>query len=421
MNMNGWDTVFVASIDAINASLARATAKLIQKFRFAQQGFSVSGSFGTWSIVEGGSGELLMLQIQISSGSMQMAADAPSINLSGLSAQLLVSLQLLPSKTTAGGQSLLFDFKAVGPANQGGTGVVSPHDIVGGTNLTLVQKAALGNAIASALVQHASDISFVFASLNPTQAGGVPWMQPTYSRYAYLAPAGTLASLAILSVTSNRDVTVLPLLVDPTILQGKGNAGLAISPALFLQNVLAPTLLASFKASGTLMVNVAGVLVNSGQLALPELSRSGEDYHPHIDSLTAAVSDNQVQVALNGSCDMHMGVSMTFNASSNLGVAIDAQGKALSFSNIGTPTFHNDVDIPWYDHLFDIISPAAEIILQVTVAAISSQLGGGISDITSAENFVQNASTMVTWAGGGGFQAQSGSLAGAFCMRGSLS
>jgi hypothetical protein len=340
-----------------------------------------------------------------------------------MAALLLVNLQILPSPATPASQSLVFNFKQVGPvaSSSSGVGVVTPHDILNSGNLTLVQKAALGSAVANVLVENAGQVSFVFATVNPTQASAVGWMHPVASRYAYLAPAGVPASLAILSVTSARDTSPLPLLMDPAILLGTGNAGLAVSPALFLQNVMGPALLASLKASGSMDVNGSGVLVNTSTLNLPEIHKAGESYHPQVDSMTATITDTQINVAMNGSCDMHMGVRMTFGATSNLSASLSTGGSSLQLATVGTPTFHKDVSIPWYDHMFDIVGVLPEIILQSCVAAISSELAGGISSSTSADAFVQSAPAIVSWANGGGFKVQTASLASSLCLRGVLS
>jgi hypothetical protein len=414
--LNGWDTVFVADADALNASLERSTSQLQQPFSFSEQGFSTSGTFGTWSIVPGGSGPLLMLQIDIASGTMRMSADGPSIDLSGMGVQLLVNLQLLPSPDAPSSQSLVFDFEQVGTA--GGPGVVTPHDVVNSWSLSTLEKAALGNAVANTLVQHADEVSFVFATINPTQSSAISWIDPVASKYAYVAPAGLPPALTILSVVTQRDISGLPLLVDPSILQGVGNAGLAIEPGLFLEKVMGPALLQNLGTSGTLVLNLSGVLVNTGRLSLPRIDRASESYYPTIKSLTASITDNQVNVAMDGGCDMHMGVSMTFSAKSSLGVALASDGMSLQFSTVGQPTFHKDVDIPWYDHLFDVVGGLAEAILQICVAAISSELAGGISDVTSSQALVQTAPAIIDWADVGGFTAQSASLATALCLRG---
>lgn len=419
MNLNGWDIVYVADADVINNALARNTANLSQKFAWSDGGFSASGIFGTWSIVPGGSQDLLMLQIQISSGSMVLTAGGAPIDVGGMAAQLLVNLQLLPSPTQPAAQALMFQLSGVPP--QTGAGVVSPHDIVNAGALTLVQKAALGNAIANSLVENAGEISFVFATLSPAAASNVPWLTPVASRYAYLSPAGLPTAIAILSVVTQRDTSSLPLNVDPAILQGGGNAGLAISPDLFLANVMGPALLQSLQTSGTLAFDGSGTLRNTGTLQLPEIDKAGESYYPQIDSLAVTITDTETNVAINGSCDMHMGVSMTFSANSGIGVALAADDASLQLTTVGTPTFHKDVDIPWYDHLFDIFGGIAEAILQICVAAISDELGSGISDITSADALVQTAPAVVTWADTGGFQPQSATLATAFCLRGNLS
>ncbi|TIN49193.1 MAG: hypothetical protein E5Y32_02385 [Mesorhizobium sp.] len=419
MILNGWDTVFVAKTDAINVALARATNQLTQSFSFSANDFQSSGTFGTWSIIPGGSGTLLMLQIEILAGSMQMSPAAPVLDLLGMKALLLVNLRLLPDARRPGPKTLVFDFETVGQTSV--TGAVVPHDILEANSLTDIQKAALGVAIASALVAHASDVAFVFASISPTSETDLSWMNPIASRYAYLTPHGMAPALAILSVTTDRDVSALPALVDPTILLGSGDAGLAIAPGLFLQNVVAPALIQALNTSGRLVLGPSGQLTNTTRLLLPKVNRAGESYYPCISSLSVAISDAQINLNMRGSCDMHLGVEMNFQASSVLGVALAPNRDSLTLSQVGTPTFHKDVSIPWYDHLFDVFLALSELILRICVVAISSELGSGISSATSSQSLIKNTSKMVSWGDSGGFKVQSASLANSLCLRGTLS
>lgn len=418
MDMNGWDTIYVAATDRLNAALHASTHKLVQSFSFEQDGFSASGTFGDWSLVPGGSQTLLLLQIDVSTGTMTMAAGGQPIDVAGAGVQLLVNLKLLPAPAGSSDQHLVFDLGSVGATQ--GAGVVTPHDVVGLPSLTQVQKAALANAVAQDLVAHADEVSFVLASVNPLAASGVPWLTPVHSGYAYVAPAGSPPALAILSVVSDRDISGLPLTVDPGVLQGPGNCGLAIQPAFVLADVVGPALLAAMQTSGTLTVDGSGVLRNTSPLSLPAVSHASETYNPRIDALAVSVTDSLVNVSINGSCDLHMGVGMTFGSSSSLTVSLSSDRASLEFAVAGTPTFHKDVSIPWYDHLFDIFGGLAEIILQVCVAAISSEVAGDIATGTSAQELVKSAPTIVSWADAGGFSVESATLATALCLRGTL-
>jgi hypothetical protein len=422
MNMNGWDTVFVVAIDQINSALKNSTSKLVQTFSFSEQGFTTSGNFGVWSIAEGGSGTDLMLQIDISKGSMTMSDGGTSIDISGMSALMLVNLKLLPDKTS--GQTLQFDFQYVDTSNSNtdsspAAGMVSPHDIIDNGVLSLVQKAALENAIANVLVQNASAVSFVFATINPTVASDVQWLKAEESHYCYLAPSGSAPVLAILSVTTKRDTSNLELGVDPSLLTGSGNAGLAISSGLFLENVIGPALIKSLGTTGSLAL-AGTVLQNTGTLHLPKIEKSGESYEPEVKSLKVTIADTEIKVACSGSCDMHMNIKMTFKSNSTLGVSLDSKNQALQLGVVGKTTFHKSVKIPWYDHLLDAVTVVAEAVLQICVTAISSQLASGISSLTSSNHLVRDAPSLVSWAGASGFNAQEASLATSFYMRGTL-
>jgi hypothetical protein len=71
METNGWDTVFVAPVDRINAGLAASTAALVQDFSFSDPDYTISGKFGIWSITPFGSGKPINLRIMISAGTMR--------------------------------------------------------------------------------------------------------------------------------------------------------------------------------------------------------------------------------------------------------------------------------------------------------------------------------------------------------------
>lgn len=418
MNLNGWDTIYVARTDPLNAALRAHTQSLVQSLSFEQNGFSASGTLGGWSMVPGGSQSLLLLQVEILVGTMTMAAGGQPIDVGGAGVQLLVNLRLLPPPAGSSDQQLVFDLGSVGATP--GPGVVTPHDVVGLPSLNQVQKAALADAVAQDLVAHAGEVSFVLATVNPLSATGVPWLTPVRSSYAYVAPVGSPPALAILSVVSDRDISELPLTVDPGVLQGPGNCGLAIDPALVLAHVVGPALLTGMQASGRLSVDGSGVLRNSNPLSLPAVNHAGETYSPRVDSLAVNVTDSLLNVSIDGSCDLHMGVEMTFGSASSLTLSLSSDLASLELGVVGTPTFHKAVQIPWYDHLFDICGGLAEFILQVCVAAISSEVAGNIATGTSAQELVKSAPTIVSWADADGFSVESATLATALCLRGTL-
>ncbi|PXF45068.1 hypothetical protein BWQ96_05170 [Gracilariopsis chorda] len=417
MHLNGWDTVIVSDLHPLNAALKASTEKLLSSFSASQNDFRASGKFGAWSLVVGATGDNVMLETPITSGEMQMNDESEPIDISGTRPQSVVTLHLVPSSTNNALKELKFNFKDV--SSDAGKGAVYPHDVLDSGCLTFIQKAALGNAVAKAFVNNADDISFVFASINPLNNSKLAWLEPKTSRYSFLNPSGAPPALAIFSTTSVRDVSKLSTLVGPKLLSGAGDAGLAISEDLFLQYILAPVLLHGLGASGDLKVQNSA-LVNTGSLSLPKVEKAGESYHPKIEHLSAVVTDTQITVTISGSCDMHLGIHMDFKASSDLKVSLSADGKALQFDSIGTPTFHKDVHIPWYDHLFDIVAAVSEIILQVTVSAISKGISGSVSSKVVGDDIVKYAPSIVSWAGKDAFGMRDVFLADSLCCRGIL-
>src|ERR1700739_1933064 len=115
MNLLGWDTVFVGSIDTVNQALAGAGNGVIQTFTFAEDGVGASGAFGAWSIVPGGSGQLLALCFPITSGQFTPAPGAPAIDLPGISVVLQVPLRWLERQDGKASRELVFDLREVAP------------------------------------------------------------------------------------------------------------------------------------------------------------------------------------------------------------------------------------------------------------------------------------------------------------------
>lgn len=418
MNTYGWDTVFVADIATINAALSKSTAQLVETFEFNSQGFEVNGEFGDWSIVPGGSGNLLLLQLDITSG--ELTSGTKTAKLAGLGVIVKISLELLPSPSGEG-SVLAFDFKQVGAEGGGGAGVVSPHGISDPNNvLTPLMASALQQAVAQTLVQNASKISFVFATVNPTAASAAPWLRPTATAYLYEQLEGTTTDvLALLNMTANRGDAGLQQRIDPSVLAGTGNAAIGLSTELFMANVFRPALAQSLDTSPSkFQVAATGVLTSIGSIAMKTVSAAGESYHPNLTKVVATVQDTLISIEVNGGVSMGMNISMTFRASSRMSVSFS--NGSLKFATYGKPSFSKSVNIPWYDHLFDVFGGVPEIILQATVAAIGSELGDGIASSAAASEIPGVAPKLVSWAGSDGFTPTQAGLATGLYVRGQI-
>src|SRR5262249_41542792 len=156
----GWDTVFVGSIASVNQALARAGNAVIQTFTFAEDGISASGTFGAWSIVPGGSGQLLHLCFPIASGQFTPAPSARAIDLAGIKVVLQVPLRWLDAhaKDT---RELMFDLREVARKDSQDPAKISVVSVSSINQLTPNQRGTIGHAIAQYISARAAQVSFI--------------------------------------------------------------------------------------------------------------------------------------------------------------------------------------------------------------------------------------------------------------------
>lgn len=194
MDLYGWDTGYATTIAEVNKALADPQA-VLRSFAVTEQGMTVQGSFGPWSIVAGGAGELLHLQTAITSGTIT-GGGAPNADLAGLAVLLEINLQFLPSKLPSQ-QDLGFSFKRVGkPGQPSAPGVVTPLRVLDpDKKLSFLQEAVLGAAVAQCLVDKASAISFAFASIGVAPPAATA-KAPTGASFSYSEEGWTLQAVA---------------------------------------------------------------------------------------------------------------------------------------------------------------------------------------------------------------------------------
>lgn len=399
MNLNGWNFVSAIDVKQVNAALQAQRATLIQSFSITTP-LIMSGHYADWTIVPGGSGKHLFMEIGIADGTLQTGSG--SVSLAGVVIALDIRLDLLDA---GGAQHLSFDLSTV-----------TLRDV---RNLPPGVGEITAGAFADALVQdlcaNADKVSFVLAKITQSSPNTPAWLTPLSPDFAYLQPDGGSAAIAIFARPSSS--TPGDLKLDPQVLGPEG-FGIAISSQLFMHNVFRPALCAALGLPGDLafVEQPNGNLQFNGSVGIKSVSAAGETYHPHITSLGVQLVDDRVNMQFAGNCSMGMDISMTFNGSSSVTLGVAGPG-VLSFSQIGHSSFDKDVDIPWYDHLLDIAGGVAEIILQVTVAAISSELSGGIRDVAGASALLTQAPDVVAWFGGGYAIDQAG-LADALWLHG---
>jgi hypothetical protein len=261
----------------------------------------------------------------------------------------------------------------------------------------------------------------VFALINPADTGKAGWLSPMQSDYAYVQTGAGQGYLAILSVTSARNISQLPRQVDPAIVANLQQAIFVISPGMFMQNVIMPMLPAAYghgTTAQTFTYNpVTGTIANTGNISTDGVKKGAITYDPYIGTLAIAIQAGNLNTAVTGGCDLGLNMSMTFSISCSCPAVFDATSRTLSFLRDPNPQESHDSHIPWYDYAF---GPLADLIIALVVPSIA----GGIADNLTSQlqnlALVNSPPQSVQWAGLGAMQVQNAGLATSFYLVGTL-
>jgi len=422
MDLHGWDTAYATHIGQLNLALA-APGATVRSFEAEEEGWMVRGTLGPWRIVPGGAGILLHLEVPITEGSL-CSSGGPEASLAGVSVLLEINLQVLPSKLP-GEQELGFHFQHRGQpgANApGNTGAVTPLKVLNPAGLSFTQQAVLGAALADSLVRQASAIAFSFASISVVPPGATgSWLTPRSCAYAYCQTDGGEGFLVIYGATDGRNTDALPRQVDPALIAGQAQACFAISPALFLKNVIQPMLPQVYAGTdaATFTFDAAqGTIRSTRAIGVGGIKSGAITYYPQIQSLAITTAGSRLTVRLEGDCDMYMGMSLTFAISSQSESHFDASKATLSLSKDPNPAVSHSSHIPWYDYL---MGPLADIIMAIVVPLVADGIANGLNSAMQGMTFSNAGPQSVRWAGMKAFTIQGGELNTAFRLWGQLS
>ena len=421
MDTGQWDTIYAIHLNQVNAALAKSTGKVPQTFSLSGVDFvpyTVQGQFSRWSVIPGGSGQLIWLQLDIGSGSFMLGTghQAQSAPLAGISIQVEVSLQLIPAQ--AGGSTLQFDFKAVGKPGQAVPGLVTPLKLLDPNKaLNPAMADALPGLMANFLVNNAAAVTYVFASINPANAATVKWLEPVKSDYVYLQSNAGDGYLAILSVTSDRDISSYLRQVDPSLIAPGVQGFFVISTNLFMQFVVLPLLPGAWGNGATAasfsFSPANHTISNTGNLGANGVTQGAITYYPEITSFGMAVNGGNLTTAVSGNCDLKMGMSMDYSISTACPAGYSSATKTLAFRPDPNPGEHHDTHIPWYDYL---MGPLPDIIVAAVIPAIANGIASGLTGQLQNITVLDNPPQAVQWSQQGNMQVATAGLAGALYL-----
>jgi hypothetical protein len=276
-------------------------------------------------------------------------------------------------------------------------------------------------AVAEVLVANGSEVSFVFATVGVAE-GTPPWLTPVRSRYDYSGTVGSGAGyLAILSVTRDVDVSGFDTQIDPALLSAAYPVTFAISPALFMSNVVLPTLPSAFaNTDPTTFQCEGGVITNTRAFPTPGVKKGAITYDPEVTSLVVTSVDDYIQVATSGDCGLDMpNASMSFSVTAQNVLAYDPAANAVTFQPDPNPQTSHSTDIPWYDYiLIGLSGGIALAVFAIVVPMIASEIAGALDSGPSGIGLTQAPPRSVQWQGMQSLTVQDAGLSDLFYLRG---
>lgn len=379
MNLKGWDIISITPLAVLNKALKQSWKGF--DFNHKTSEYEMSGKFGVWTIVPGGSLSHVRISCPITDGVLKF--DGKEFKLGGLTAVFHVmmnffsEIQMTGENAAEDHLSLRFDLRnpqylSDGRARDAGTvgddgGLVEPIDLIGGAS---VYKYAILNGLADCLAASADHVKTVFADV--VLHHDENWFNIRKCRYSFLDSGSPY--MAILAVCTDRDISALPLDVDVDSLDLNGkDSYYAISKEILTKNIGIPCFRAMFPDSGNSYKMENDALVNTADVSMKTISVGAIDYTPRVPrgKAKAQVRGSELHIDIEkGTCDLYAGITMTWQSYNSF--SCEYKDQKLQFVKKTENFFHNE-KIPWYLRFIPL-----SFIVDICVRCISDSLASGI-------------------------------------------
>ena len=380
-DIGSWDTAFAVQVQYVNQAIAAANVSPTQ---FTQTDSTMpatlSGSFGTWQISNGGSGELIEMTIPITT--TQLTYGGNTETLSNLQAIILVNLTYV-AQTNGPGNNLIIK------PNTTNDPTVSVRNVVqAGTNQP-ADPNALKQAIITALLTewfnaNVADFAYVFNTVNLNQQIDTSWswLVPTSVSYAFAAdPGGDLNTsvFAVLCMTENRPVPSSE--VSTGVIPAAAQAGFVISNSLYLRSLVLPGLPGMFvdATAADFFFDTAGVEIrNVADINMTPIEMNGSERETVIPAgefiLTMQGSEIAIEIK-EAKLTFSPGIDIVINYTSYFQLALQPQtgGTQTIIYQASTVPDH---ETPIVDHTVEVSTGV--IIAETVAGVIASGIGAAV-------------------------------------------
>ncbi|MEL7344524.1 MAG: TULIP family P47-like protein [Pseudomonadota bacterium] len=392
MNLDGWDTCSIVSTALVNEALARRAQKTIRTFTYTEDDLEISGAFGPWALVPGGTMKLVHVAMPIASGTIK-GVGAASVDLSGLI--LVAQMRLGLIEAGAGKRNLSFDTTH---GESGGqppivvTQIEDPSGRLGGFNLAMVKEA-----LTQCLSDNAADASFVFASVDARSTATASGLACPANDWAFVDAGAGREYLALLGSLDAKRVDG-PIRIDPGLISPDAPAYFAVSQRLFNARALKPIMEQSFRPRTSFAVKGNSV-ISTKPVGLGKRKVALITVKPILDRVTITPVKGALNVVALAHADLPFKTRLDVTVTIKLAFQHNPRTGAMSFK-AGKPVVKHKVSKS------GIVGHTLGLIVELIVALAKKPILRSLRQIANGMQAVANpASKPVVWTGVRDFHA----------------
>ncbi len=391
VSTNGWDTVYVITIDYLNNDLKKKGPP-IRSFSSGSSVLNISGDFDPWQVI-GGSNEIIKLNLPIKSGqSLGIPGMSTSTSLGGFSVDIELHLDFInsvsqPNNPQAGYYKELKVAARPNPKNNREKISVTVINPPQGFSYDVVTLSILRGLFTAYLQNHSSEIGHIFATVNLANyldSDGNDWVVPTLTSYSFqsntLVPEqkGMLAILSLTKANEDRRAS-LTQEVSPYAIPTGSKAGFLISDELFLMKMIAPGIEEKYGLHNNFCFNrETSSIHNSSSFHLPDVHKSGKSYTPKVNNndFSIGLQNGVITLNLKTHVDISPGITGYTTQLVRYKMLYENSSKSIKFEQDGQPQTDSWTHTETWVKILEGVGGALAAVLALFTGGVSEAIYG---------------------------------------------
>ncbi len=465
----GWDCVNAIRLPQVNAALADSGASPTEFSTTVQEGWTLSGTFGPWSLTRGGSGAIIFLRTPLTSAHMTFTG-TDDLNVTDGRATVAIKLQYLPQPPAGSGTDgehharagdtggvEQFLASSVEARAEDDPAVVIQAIDYGTAEPTPLQKALFSEALSTWFNANLDQFTYVFSVVNINARAAqeqFQWLKPTYTSYAYFnGPTDEGSYFGVLNLTTGRSADGLTNQLPPSAIPPDCDGSVLVSNDLFLREMILPGLTKSFThATESDFTLSRSVIESVNDITMDDITVDLISYTPELQSFTLQTVGDEIQINTKTKVHISPGIDVFITDVTYYRIVLvdkEGGGQTLNFVQSRDPKRNHWLETATWVIVTEIIigiaaavaatvagkliqTLARRIIAIVIISVIAGLAaatpeiiarvmeGKASSALPSIGDLVMEASSDVAWPGSSGFKLKVAQLNGSFQLGGDL-